>query len=315
MSTDPLHISDAFQVDRSNPFQVVGETGEVVPDPPPAFAPGFAYEDNDGSDEYRRQQRQSAWQEAIPCRFWNARLRYVEESVRDDLTAWAKLDYPPNLVILGPVGTGKTWAAVAAVRPHFFTSRSVRFTPVGEMLDALRPGGPESEFRRLIGVGCLIIDDVGSEKGSEWTAERLFMVVNRRWLDRKSTITTSNLSPDELREAVGERTYSRLVGSDALVLALRGEDRRRSAAEEIHDPPPTEQPPAEVVTGSADAKDRIAAMRASRLPPQRAAEPDATTESSSSLDAHSFGDHSLCGPNCPERPTEALTPAQEGDDA
>lgn len=34
-------------------------------------------------------------------------------------------------------------------------------------------------------------------------------------------------------------------------------------------------------------------------------EPDAPRRVS--LDAHSFGDHSLCGPNCPERPTESPT--------
>lgn len=181
-----------------------------------------------------RDQRLAAWQRAIPRRFWAADLAGgIDPRVTDDLSEWAALETPPNLLILGPVGPGKTWAAVAALRPFFFASteqptKLLSFAPVGEMLDGLRPGGPDGEIERLCQVQRLLVDDIGSERATDWTAERMFTVINRRWLEERPTITTSNLSPEDLEAAVGERTFSRLVGSDALVLTMRGPDRRRT---------------------------------------------------------------------------------------
>jgi DNA replication protein DnaC len=76
-------------------------------------------------------------------------------------------------------------------------------------------------------VELLLIDDLGTERANEWTGERLYAVVNRRWLADLPTIATSNLEPEQLEEALGERTYSRLVGG-ALVLRIAGQDRRRT---------------------------------------------------------------------------------------
>ena len=64
-------------------------------------------------------------------------------------------------------------------------------------------------------------------KRTEWTAERLYALINRRWLEVRPTVCTTNLDPDQLREAVGERVFSRLVGNGAVVLRLTGHDRRR----------------------------------------------------------------------------------------
>lgn len=182
----------------------------------------------EADDDHRRHQMTEAWRSAVPRRYWDADVSSVEPAVTGDLAAWVAEDIPPNLVILGPVGTGKTWAAIAAVRPAFFARRSMQFSPVGEFLDRLRPGGDDTAMYRFCHSDQLVIDDIGSERGTEWTAERMFAVVNRRWLECRPTITTSNLSPEDLAAAVGERTFSRLVGNDALVLTLRGADRRRS---------------------------------------------------------------------------------------
>lgn len=96
-----------------------------------------------------------------------------------------------------------------------------------ELLDLLRPGGPEGALYDLADLELLILDDLGSERPTEWTAERLYALVNRRWLEERPTIVTSNLASGELQQAVGPRVYSRLVGNGSVGIGLSGPDRRR----------------------------------------------------------------------------------------
>lgn len=176
-----------------------------------------------GIQELRAQQ----WHLRCPQRFHRARLDDLEASVRADVEQWLTLSPRPNLVLLGPVGTGKTHAAIAAAYEDHQHGLDVLFLPVVELLDLLRPGGPEHMIDDVLHSSRLVIDDVGHERSTDWTGERLGAVVNRRWLEERPIIATSNLEPGELAAAIGERTYSRLVGDGALVLALTGKDRRR----------------------------------------------------------------------------------------
>jgi hypothetical protein len=67
----------------------------------------------------------------------------------------------------------------------------------------------------------LILDDLGSEKTSEWVEETMNLIVNTRYNERRHTIFTSNYedTPDEaavesneftLKERIGFRIHSRL---------------------------------------------------------------------------------------------------------
>lgn len=137
----------------------------------------------------------------------------------------------PNLVLLGAVGVGKTHAALAAARADHERGLEVVFLPVVELLDLLRPGGPEHALDDVMHCDRLVVDDLGHERSTDWTWERLGAVVNRRWLEERPIIATSNLDPPELSAAVGERTYSRLVGDGAVVIHVAGDDRRRKRAD------------------------------------------------------------------------------------
>lgn len=175
--------------------------------------------------------RAMRWSMVCPQRFHSADLADFQGQLHDDLVAWAQLSPRPNLVLLGPVGVGKTHAAFAAVKADWLDrGLGVLFHPVVELLDSLRPGGPEHAWDELVSIERLLVDDLGTEKATDWTAERFGAMVNRRWLEERPVIATSNLEPGpggELETALGERTYSRLVGSDAVVLRMTGKDRRR----------------------------------------------------------------------------------------
>lgn len=182
--------------------------------------------------ETAEQRRQQRWELVCPRRFRGASLAWVLEEhgqdVHDRLVAWGSGEERTNLVLLGPVGTGKTSAALAACKAdQLDQGLGVAFYPVAELLDMLRPGGPDDAMARLTAAPRLIVDDVGTERVTDWTAERMGVLINRRWMEELPTIATSNLQPKELCEAMGERAYSRLVGG-ALVVELSGKDRRRT---------------------------------------------------------------------------------------
>lgn len=176
----------------------------------------------------RERAREARWHRAIPQRFHRVTVDFYSPAVRDALNEWAADTAGRNLVLFGPVGVGKTGAAIAACRRASDDGLEVRFCPVVEMLDMLRPGGPPDAFDAMIDVDRLIVDDLGSEKPTDWTGERLYALLNRRWLDQRPTIATTNLDPTALAAHIGERLYSRLVGNDAVCVRLTGPDRRRN---------------------------------------------------------------------------------------
>lgn len=182
------------------------------------------------------------WREAIPSRFVHAELPQLTDqppAVQERLADWATNPRGRNVLLWGPVGCGKTHAAVAACRPaHWDRSQEVLFKPVVELLDDLRPDGVPCAMAEARDADVLLLDDLGGEKPSDWTAERLYAVVNRRWLEERPVVGTTNLpltfrsTPEGytgpvLEDVLGARTFSRLVGNGAVVLRLAGPDRRR----------------------------------------------------------------------------------------
>ena len=71
----------------------------------------------------------------------------------------------------------------------------------------------------------LIIDDLGTEFSNSFTISQLFICLNERILRRKSTMISTNLSLDDLKNLYSERVFSRIT-SAYTVLRLTGDDIR-----------------------------------------------------------------------------------------
>ena len=170
--------------------------------------------------------------------------------IPQDAMDWVKSGTEAQgLYLAGPVGTGKThtaWSAVGhwclstGIAP--FTPRTqgvegwstagptIIFTRMTDLLDDLRPGdGARQRVRDCQKASLLVIDDIGAEKASEWTAERLYTIVDHRYANCLPLLVTSNLPPAKLTEQTGERTASRLAEM-CQVVPMTGTDRRRPAA-------------------------------------------------------------------------------------
>lgn len=202
--------------------------------PSAAEVAAWAEADEKAAEIRQLERAESEWAERIPRRFRDARLNDFDfsgdaaiDQIIADLDAWADQRSRSNVVILGPVGVGKTHLAVGAARLRHFNGEFVSFWPVVELLDALRPGGDETAADRARDAAVLVLDDLGAERPTDWTAERMYALVNRRWLDERPIICTTNLPVEDLNAAVGPRLYSRLA-HDALPIRLAGKDRRRA---------------------------------------------------------------------------------------
>jgi DNA replication protein DnaC len=163
----------------------------------------------------------------MPHRFAHATLTDLSGNVRQLAGRWTDGGMNANVLLLGNVGVGKTHAACAMARQAWTAGSSVSFVPVVELLDQLRPQGDPGAYDRAVGVNVLVLDDLGGERPTDWTGERLYAIVNRRWLEMRPTLVTSNLAPDVLEEQVGPRVFSRLY-HEALRLTVGGNDRRRT---------------------------------------------------------------------------------------
>jgi hypothetical protein len=75
----------------------------------------------------------------------------------------------------------------------------------------------------------LVVDDVGfMPKPSDWALEAVYCLANDRRASGLKTIWTTNLTPDQIRDAYGQAIASRLLGGE--VIEIDGRDRRLGAA-------------------------------------------------------------------------------------
>jgi DNA replication protein DnaC len=145
--------------------------------------------------------------------------------------------------LMGNTGTGKTTLGMLVAKAALATGKTVAvyFTP--KLLTQIRQTyqATESEdaydafFQRLTSVDLLYIDDLGSERHTDWVVEQLYALVNERYENQRSMLVTSNAGQGveegrrQLEEQIGSRTVSRLIEICDDPLPLFGPDRREQA--------------------------------------------------------------------------------------
>jgi DNA replication protein DnaC len=167
--------------------------------------------------------------------------RHVVAAVRDFVERLDEnLAAGRGLWLMGNTGTGKTTLGMLAAKIALAQGRTVAVYFAPKLLTEIRKTyqATESEdaydafFRRLTSVDLLYIDDLGSERRTDWVVEQLYALVNERYETQRSVLVTSNAEGDvdrgqrQLEEQIGARTVSRLVEICGDPLPLFGPDRR-----------------------------------------------------------------------------------------
>ena len=117
-----------------------------------------------------------------------------------------------NYYLWGQAGSGKTHAAVATLRKLSW-ARVVRMGQISREIRAV--GTPEDEERIIERYSTIpmLLDDLGSEKATEFLQGVLFEIMDRRWQNKSGgLIITANMSIDKLGGIIGDRTASRIAG-------------------------------------------------------------------------------------------------------
>lgn len=138
-----------------------------------------------------------------------------------------------SLLILGPVGSGKTHEAFGAWRvlvEDGYGEGAARWASVPAMLEGMRPGRGGQAEAELTEAPLLLLDDLAAERGSDWTVEVLYRILDARYSWCRPTVITSNVDPGKVRELLGDRIASRLNGLGERV-TLDHADRRTARAQ------------------------------------------------------------------------------------
>lgn len=127
-----------------------------------------------------------------------------------------QLDAGAGLWLAGPVGTGKTTLAMLISKAALKAGRTAAIYSLPRLLHEIRAtfDGDVSHLGlldSLTGVDLLHLDDVGTEKSSEWVLEELYSIINARYEANRSIVLTTNVERDELVEQIGDRNVSRLA--------------------------------------------------------------------------------------------------------
>ena len=129
---------------------------------------------------------------------------------------WVKNDQKSSILFHGIPGSGKTHLAVSLCREILFLpgQKKFFFNPVIELLYNIRNTFSSNELGSLLkkytDTDYLILDDLGSEKISQWTVETLIYLIGNRYRELKTTIITSELSVPEIADAESRSIASRI---------------------------------------------------------------------------------------------------------
>lgn len=141
-----------------------------------------------------------------------------------------------GLLLFGTVGTGKTFAAACIANalidkgvPCLVTNFARLVNTISGMYD-----GKQEYIDGLNRFALLVIDDLASERNTEYMNEIVYNIIDSRYRAGLPLIITTNLTGEELKhpaEISKQRVYSRIFEM-CIPLEVKGNDRRRERLKE-----------------------------------------------------------------------------------
>lgn len=141
-----------------------------------------------------------------------------------------------GLVLSGKRGTGKTHLAVAVAIYAMKHGRSAKFRLVNELLNEIRRvvaenGDYFSVIQRFKEIPCLVLDDLGKERTTDFSLDAMYDIVDYRYRHELQTIITTNAKTIEELASWGNSEYttpmvSRVLERGTWVTITKADDYR-----------------------------------------------------------------------------------------
>ncbi|HYH54089.1 MAG TPA: ATP-binding protein [Solirubrobacterales bacterium] len=171
--------------------------------------------------------------------------RHVVQAARSYVESLdSNIEKGKGIWFMGGTGTGKTTLGMLIASEALKAGKTVGIYFAPKLLTRIRQTYQEADnenaytkfFERVTSVDILYIDDLGSERRTDWVVEQLYAVVNERYENQRPMLVTSNAEGEvvaegqqQLEDQIGRRTISRLVEICGDPLPLLGSDHRYRA--------------------------------------------------------------------------------------
>ena len=141
-----------------------------------------------------------------------------------------------SLLFIGDAGLGKTHLSLSLVREISAKGYGVVYGSAQNLFGAAEKehfsfSGETTALDSLLDCDLLVIDDLGTEFYSSFSASLFYNIVNSRLLSDKPTVINTNLSFDELEKRYTARITSRFIGGYDMRTFIGSDIRQLKALE------------------------------------------------------------------------------------
>lgn len=120
-----------------------------------------------------------------------------------------------GLLLYGPVGTGKSFTAACIGNYLLNNAKPVIMTSFVKILQDIWENDREAEYITILNsASLLIIDDLGTERETDYALEKVYNIIDSRTRANKPMIITSNLELNDMMECEDirkKRIYDRIL--------------------------------------------------------------------------------------------------------
>lgn len=154
-------------------------------------------------------------------------LRNAKKRVQEFVDLWPNTLDGKGLLLMGGCGAGKTHLAVAALNEVVQSGKPGRvlfanfqdlIQEIQASFDSDQSPGKAEILRPLLEADLLVLDELGSQKPTQFVQDILYYVINTRYNEELTTIFTTNYldhpaeaKQERLEDRIGVRLRSRLA--------------------------------------------------------------------------------------------------------